>query len=104
MGATDRDIAQAKDFIAPPGYQRHRPETTLAIAWSDRCVLFIATRATAQGRAGVGLRRDAPAFLGARRRFTCLNDERVGPAPPYGGLDLPSPARFRLAPTPLLRT
>ena len=29
MGATDRDIAQAKDFIAPPGYQRHRPETTL---------------------------------------------------------------------------
>lgn len=30
MGATDRDIAQAKDFIAPPGYQRHRPETTLS--------------------------------------------------------------------------
>ncbi len=29
MGAPDRDIAQAKDFIAPPGYQRHRPETTL---------------------------------------------------------------------------
>ena len=29
MGATNRDIAQAKDFIAPPGYQRHRPETTL---------------------------------------------------------------------------
>jgi hypothetical protein len=23
------DIAQAKDFIAPPGYRRHRPEATL---------------------------------------------------------------------------
>ncbi len=29
MGATDRDIAQAKEFIAPAGYRRHRPETTL---------------------------------------------------------------------------
>ena len=29
MGARDRDIAQAKDFIAPPGYSRHRPEATL---------------------------------------------------------------------------
>lgn len=29
MGAPDRDIAQAKDFIAPPGYRRHRPEATL---------------------------------------------------------------------------
>lgn len=29
MRATDRDTAQAKDFIAPPGYQRNRPETTL---------------------------------------------------------------------------
>jgi len=29
MGAPDRDIAQAKDFIAPPGYSRHRPEATL---------------------------------------------------------------------------
>ena len=29
MDAPDRDIAQAKDFIAPPAYQRHRPETTL---------------------------------------------------------------------------
>jgi hypothetical protein len=24
-----RDIAQAKGFIAPPGYSRHRPEATL---------------------------------------------------------------------------
>jgi len=29
MGAPDRDIAQARSFIAPPGYRRHRPETTL---------------------------------------------------------------------------
>jgi len=29
MNATERDIAQAKDFIAPPGYLRHRPEATL---------------------------------------------------------------------------
>jgi len=29
MDAPDRDIAQAKDFIAPPGYRRHRPEATL---------------------------------------------------------------------------
>jgi len=29
MGAPDRDIAQAKDFIAPPGYRRHRPKATL---------------------------------------------------------------------------
>ena len=29
MVASNRDIAQAKDFIAPPGYSRHRPESTL---------------------------------------------------------------------------
>lgn len=29
MGSPERNIAQAKDFIAPPGYLRHRPETTL---------------------------------------------------------------------------
>jgi hypothetical protein len=29
MGWPERDIAQAAGFIAPPGYQRHRPETTL---------------------------------------------------------------------------
>jgi hypothetical protein len=28
MGLADRDIAQAAGFIAPPGYSRHRPETT----------------------------------------------------------------------------
>lgn len=68
-----------------------------AIAWSERSVLFATTRATVQGRAGVGLRRDPPAFPGARGRFTHLNDERVGPAPPDGGLDLPSSARFQPA-------
>jgi ribosomal protein S27E len=29
MGLPDRDIAQAEGFIAPPGYRRHQPETTL---------------------------------------------------------------------------
>ena len=29
MGWPERDIAQSAGFIAPPGYQRHRPETTL---------------------------------------------------------------------------
>ncbi len=29
MDSPDLDIAQAKDFIAPPGYSRHRPEATL---------------------------------------------------------------------------
>ena len=66
-----------------------------AIAWSDRLVLFVTTRATVQGRVGVGLRRDAPAFPGGRGRFTCLTDKRAGPAPPDGSLDLPSLARFQ---------
>ncbi len=29
MGSPNRDIGQAKDFIARPGYSRHRPEATL---------------------------------------------------------------------------
>jgi ribosomal protein S27E len=29
MGAPGPDIAQAKNFIASPGYSRHRPEATL---------------------------------------------------------------------------
>jgi hypothetical protein len=29
MGWPERDIAQAAGFIAPPGYSRHRPESTL---------------------------------------------------------------------------
>jgi hypothetical protein len=46
-----------------------------AIAWSERFVVFVTTRATVQGRAGFGLRRDALAFPGERRGFTRLNDE-----------------------------
>ncbi len=46
-----------------------------AIAWSDRFVLFVTTRATVQGRAVFGLRRDAPAFSGEKGRFTRLNHE-----------------------------
>jgi len=49
-----------------------------AIAWSDCCVLFVNTRATVQGRAGFGLRRDAPAIPGERGRFTRLNHEGSG--------------------------
>lgn len=45
MGSPNRDIAQAKDFIAPPGYLGHRPETTLlcqlvardSSRFGDRC-------------------------------------------------------------------
>lgn len=59
-----------------------------ASAWSDRFVLFITTRATVQGRAGVGLRREAPACRGERRKFTRLNDDG----------SRPSSARFQLAP------
>jgi hypothetical protein len=29
MGAPERDVAQAKGFIVPYGYRRHRPEATL---------------------------------------------------------------------------
>ncbi len=29
MGLPERDIGQAARFIAPPGYSRHRPESTL---------------------------------------------------------------------------
>jgi hypothetical protein len=29
MGARAQDFAQSRGFIAPPGYRRHRPETTL---------------------------------------------------------------------------
>lgn len=34
MGSPDRDIAQAKDFIAPPGYLRHRPEVAESSGFS----------------------------------------------------------------------
>jgi hypothetical protein len=31
MVAPGRNIAQAKDFIAPPGYSRHRPAVTTQV-------------------------------------------------------------------------
>ena len=40
--------------------------------------MFVTTRATVQGRAGFGLRHDAPAFPGEWEGFTCLNDEESG--------------------------
>jgi hypothetical protein len=57
-----------------PSIRRIRAERRRrAIAWSDRFVLFVTTPAAARERAGVGLRRDAPAFPGERGRFTRLN-------------------------------
>jgi len=40
--------------------------------------MFVTARAIVQGRAGFGLRRDAPAFPGERGRFTRLNDKGSG--------------------------
>ena len=58
---------------AHPAERRRR-----AIAWSDRFVLFITTRAPLQGRAAFGSRRDAPAFSSERGRFTRLDDQGSG--------------------------
>jgi hypothetical protein len=50
MGAPERDIAQAKDFIAPPGYQRRRPEATLLYRLvAEHCPRFLDRRAS-EGR------------------------------------------------------
>ena len=50
MGSPHRDIAQAKDFIAPPGYSRHRPEATLLYRLvADHCPRLRDRRA-AEGR------------------------------------------------------
>jgi hypothetical protein len=47
MGAPERDIAQAKDFIAPPGYQRRRPEATLLYRLvAEHCPRFLDRRAS----------------------------------------------------------
>ena len=72
MGWPERDIAHAKGFIAPPGYSRHRA-----------------------GRAGFGLRRDAPAFPGERGRFRCPRNERANRRRPERGLDLPFSVRLQ---------
>ena len=51
MGAPDRDIAQAKDFIAPPGYSRHRPEATLLYQLVAEHYPRFRDRRAAEGRA-----------------------------------------------------
>jgi hypothetical protein len=51
MGAPDRDIAQAKDFIAPPGYSRHRPEATLLYQLVAEYYPRFRERRAAEGRA-----------------------------------------------------
>jgi len=51
MGAPDRDIAQAKDFIAPPGYSRHRPEATLLYQLVAEHYPRFRERRAAEGRA-----------------------------------------------------
>jgi hypothetical protein len=50
MGAPDRDIAQAKDFIAPPGYRRHRPEATLLYQLVAEHYAGFRDRRAAEGR------------------------------------------------------
>jgi hypothetical protein len=50
MGAPDRDIAQAKDFIAPPGYRRHRPEATLLYQLVSEHYAGFRDRRAAEGR------------------------------------------------------
>jgi len=51
MGSPDRDIAQAKDFIAPPGYSRHRPEATLLYQLVAEHFPRFRDRRAAEGRA-----------------------------------------------------
>ena len=51
MGAPERDIAQAKDFIAPPGYSRHRPEATLLYQLVAEYYPRFRERRAAEGRA-----------------------------------------------------
>jgi len=63
-----------------------------------------AIRAIVQGWAGFGLRRDAPAFPGDKGTIHAPERQGVGPAPPDGGLELPSSARIQLAATISLLT
>jgi hypothetical protein len=51
MGAPGRDIAQAKDLIAPPGYSRHRPEATLLYQLVGENYPRFRDRRAAEGRA-----------------------------------------------------
>ena len=76
-----------------------------AIAWSDRFVSFVTTRATVPERAGVGSCRDEPVI---RRHFCAkaedsrLNDERSGrlrSTAASNGRRRPGFSQFQLAPT-----
>ena len=58
MGAPGRDIAQAKDFIAPQGYSRHRPEATLLYQLVAEHYPRFRDRRAAEGRA-------LPRYVGA---------------------------------------
>ncbi len=51
MVAPDRDIAQAAGFIAPPGYRRHRPESTLLYQLVAEHYPMFRDRRLAEGRA-----------------------------------------------------
>ena len=51
MGWPERDIAQAKSFVAPPGYLRHRPETTLLYQLVAEHYPKFRDRRAAEGRA-----------------------------------------------------
>src|SRR5690606_19531942 len=51
MLASERDIAQAKGFVAPPGYRRHRPETTLLYQLVAEHYPKFRDRRVAEGRA-----------------------------------------------------
>jgi ribosomal protein S27E len=51
MGLPDRDTAQAKGFVAPPGYARHRPETTLLYQLVAEHYPRFRDRRMAEGRA-----------------------------------------------------
>jgi len=51
MGAPGREIVQAKDFIAPQGYSRHRPEATLLYWLVAQHYPSFRDRRAAEGRA-----------------------------------------------------
>lgn len=50
MGWPGRDIAQAKGFVAPPGYSRHRPEATLLYSLVAEHYWRFRDRRAAEGR------------------------------------------------------
>jgi len=91
-----------------PSIRRIRAERRRrATAWSERSVLSITTRATVQGRAAFGLRRDAPAFPAERKGFTCPSDAGPGRLREMAASICrrrPGFGRYKLAPTVSLLT